>query len=76
MKHIKVVLVAMALVSMVGCAGMNSQQQKTLSGAGIGAGTGAVLGVVTGGSPIVGGVVGAGVGAAAGYIIGDHDKKK
>lgn len=76
MKHLSVVFIILTLVSMSGCSGMNSQQQKTLSGAGIGAGTGAVLGAVTGGSPVVGGVVGAGVGAAAGYIIGDHDKKR
>ena len=76
MKQITFVLMVLTLVSTFGCAGMDSQQQKTLSGAGIGAGTGAVLGAVTGGSPVVGGVVGAGVGAAAGYIIGDHDKER
>lgn len=76
MKHITAVFIGFALVTTFGCAGMNSQQQKTLSGAGIGAGSGAVLGAVTGGSPVTGAVVGAGVGAAAGYIVGDHDKKK
>lgn len=75
MKHIEVVFIVLALVSMFGCSGMSRSQQMTLSGAGIGAGGGAVLGSVTGGSPAVGAVVGAGVGAAAGYIIGEGKRR-
>jgi len=75
MKHIAVVFIFLALVSMFGCAGMSRTQQKTLSGAGIGAGGGAILGAVTGGSPIVGAVVGSGVGAVTGYILGEKEKR-
>lgn len=76
MKNIAVVFIFLALVSSFGCAGMTPQQQKTLSGAGIGAGGGAVLGAVTGGSPVVGAVIGSGVGAATGYILGERDKRR
>lgn len=76
MKNIAVVFVVLAFLSLSGCSGMNSTQQKTVSGAGIGAGSGAVLGAVTGGDPVTGAIVGAGVGAAAGYVIGEQDKKR
>ncbi|MGK2905022.1 MAG: YMGG-like glycine zipper-containing protein [Desulfuromonadales bacterium] len=52
---------------------MNSRQQSTLSGAGIGAVGGGVIGAATGGSPVTGAVIGAGVGGASGYIL---DKNK
>lgn len=74
MKHIILGFLILAVVTMLGCSGMNNTQQKTLSGAGIGAGSGAVLGGVTGGSAVTGAVVGAGVGAVTGYILGEGDK--
>lgn len=74
MKYIKVAFIILAFASTLGCSGMSSTQQKTLSGGAIGAGGGAVLGAVTGGSPVVGAVVGGGVGAITGYILGEHNK--
>jgi hypothetical protein len=57
----------------VGCANMNTQQQRVLSGGAIGAGTGAALGVITGGSVAGGVAIGAAGGAIGGYI---YDQSK
>lgn len=56
------------VMSLSACSGMNTTQQRTLSGAGIGAGVGAVSTVMTGGCVSCGAAIGAGVGAAGGYI--------
>ena len=61
--------------SMLGCAGMSSTQQKTLSGGAIGAAGGAALGAITGGSPAVGAAVGGAAGALGGYILGESEKR-
>jgi osmotically inducible lipoprotein OsmB len=68
-------ILAVCVLSLSACAGMNDTQQRTLSGAGIGAGVGAVGSAVTGGSPVAGAAVGAAVGGAGGYIY-DQSKKK
>jgi osmotically inducible lipoprotein OsmB len=57
------------------CADMNSSQQRTLSGAGIGAGVGAAGAAVTGRNPIGGAVIGGALGAGGGYLY-DKNKKK
>ncbi|HYD18606.1 MAG TPA: YMGG-like glycine zipper-containing protein [Patescibacteria group bacterium] len=61
-------VIALALLSLTACSGMNSTQQRTLSGAGIGAGVGAVGTAVTGGCVGCGAAIGAGVGAVGGYL--------
>lgn len=61
------------VLSVSACSGMNSTQQRTLSGAGIGAASGAAIGAMTGGSVAGGAAIGAAGGAAAGYI---YDKNK
>lgn len=53
---------------LAGCTGMNTTQQRTLSGGAIGAGVGALGTVATGGCVACGTAIGAGVGAAGGYI--------
>jgi hypothetical protein len=57
------------------CSGMDSTEQRTLSGGAIGAGAGAALGAITGGSLIGGALIGGAAGAAGGYIY-DREKKK
>ena len=74
MKSITVVFLILSVTLMFGCTGMNSRQQSTLSGAGIGAVGGGVIGAATGGSPVTGAVIGAGVGGASGYLL-DKNKK-
>ena len=56
------------VLSVAACSGMNTTQQRTLSGAGIGAGVGAVGTAMTGGCITCGAVVGGAVGAGAGYV--------
>lgn len=73
MKSMVIVITILSLTFILGCTGMNSRQQSTLSGAGIGAVGGGVIGAATGGSPVTGAVIGAGVGGASGYIL---DKNK
>jgi hypothetical protein len=71
-------LVACAGVLALGlsaCSGMDSTEQRTLSGGAIGAGAGAALGAITGGSMLGGALIGGAAGAAGGYIY-DREKKK
>ena len=69
MKRISIVFIIFALTLSLGCTGMSSKQQSTLSGAGIGAVGGGLLGAAVGGSPVTGALIGAGVGGATGYLI-------
>lgn len=69
----KFAVVVVLLTMLVGCAGMSSTQQRTLSGGAIGAGTGAAIGAISGGSPMTGAVIGGAAGAAGGYL---YDKSK
>lgn len=73
MKSMVIIVSILSLTLMFGCSGMNSRQQSTLSGAGIGAVGGGVIGAASGGSPLTGAVLGAGVGGAGGYL---YDKNK
>jgi hypothetical protein len=61
-------LALMGALSLGACAGMNTTEQRTLSGAGIGAASGAVITAATGGCIICGTAVGAGVGALGGFL--------
>lgn len=68
MSKLRAPILGIALLSLTACSGMNSTQQRTLSGAGIGAGVGAVGTAMTGGCVGCGAAIGAGVGAVGGYI--------
>lgn len=68
MSKLRAPILGIALLSLTACSGMNSTQQRTLSGAGIGAGVGAVGTAMTGGCVSCGAAIGAGVGAVGGYI--------
>jgi len=58
----------LALAMLGGCSNMTRQQQRMLSGAGIGAAGGMLLTAATGGSVLAGGMIGAGAGAAVGAM--------
>lgn len=73
MTKLRATILGIALLSLTACSGMNSTQQRTLSGAGIGAGVGAVGTAMTGGCVSCGAAIGAGVGAVGGYI---YDKNR
>jgi hypothetical protein len=64
------VLSLSALLMTSACAGLNSTEERMLTGGAIGAGTGAAVGAMTGGLSVVGGAaIGAAAGVATGYII-------
>jgi osmotically inducible lipoprotein OsmB len=65
---------ALAL-SLSACSGMDSTEQRTLSGGAIGAGAGAAIGAITGGSLLGGALIGGAAGAGAGYLY-DREKRK
>ena len=76
MKTVRISMAILLMGSMLGCAGMSSTQQKTLSGGAMGAAGGAALGAITGGSPAVGAAVGGAAGALGGYILGESEKNR
>jgi len=57
-----------------GCSGMSTTEERVLSGGAIGAGVGALGTALTGGCVSCGAAIGGAVGAGAGYLI-DRDKK-
>ena len=65
---IRTTCLVLALAMLGGCANLTRQQQRMLSGAGIGAAGGMVLTAATGGSVLAGGLIGAGAGAAVGAM--------
>ncbi len=64
-------VVATLLVS--GCAGLDSTEERVLSGGALGAGAGVIGTALTGGCITCGAVVGGVVGAAAGYVVDQLD---
>ncbi len=76
MSKLRAPLLGIALLSLTACSGMNTTQQRTLSGAGIGAGVGAVGTVMTGGCVGCGAAIGAGAGAVGGYIYDKTQKNR
>lgn len=68
----RLAIVALAL-GLSGCAGLDNQQQRVLTGGGAGAAGGALLGAIAGNAGL-GAVLGAGVGAGAGFLY-DHSKQ-
>ena len=60
-----ILVAAVAVVPLAGCADMTPTQQRALSGTAIGAGGGAVIGAIAGNAGL-----GAGIGAAAGLAGG------
>ena len=73
MKPAKFFVIGLAAVFISGCAGMTSQQQRTLSGGAIGAAGGAFITGVAGGNAAVGATLGGAAGALTGYLLGEQD---
>lgn len=61
-------------MTLAACDGMNTRDQRMLSGAAIGAGGGALIGAATG-SAATGAAIGAGAGAVGGYLY-DKDQRR
>jgi len=64
----KITIIAIAALSVGGCANMTTTEQRTLSGAAIGALGGAAIAAIAESSVAAGAGIGAGVGAVAGYL--------
>lgn len=67
MKKIAHPFVVLALISLAACTNMSSEQQGTVTGAGLGAAAGAGIAAISGGD----GWTGAAIGAVAGGVAGN-----
>ncbi len=67
-------LLALSLGAVGACSGMNSTQQRTLSGGAGGAAAGAAVGALTGGSAATGAIIGGALGAGGGYLYDKNQK--
>lgn len=74
MKGLAIVAAFIGVLALQGCAGMDSKEQRVLSGAAIGTGAGAVTTAITGGCVPCGAAVGGVVGAGAGYVVNAINK--
>ena len=61
-------------LGLAGCSGLNSTEQRVLSGGAIGAGVGAAGTAITGGCVACGAALGGAVGAATGYVIDEVER--
>ncbi len=68
-------LVVVAPLAVAACSNLNSTEQRTLTGGGIGAAGGAVLGAI-GGNAGLGALAGAGAGVVGGYLYDRYEKSK
>jgi hypothetical protein len=58
----------------VGCSGLSSRQERTLSGGAIGAGAGAGISAISGGDVLTGSAVGAAAGALGGLLVDESQR--
>jgi len=70
-----VILLMVVALTVGGCSGMSSTQQRVLSGGAIGAGSGALIGWAAG-SPAAGAAIGAGAGALGGFLYDQYQKSR
>jgi osmotically inducible lipoprotein OsmB len=69
MKLIRIGLVLVLAASLAGCAGMDTTQQRMLSGGAIGTAAGLGTAAIVGAPLAVGAVAGAAAGVVGGYIV-------
>lgn len=69
-------IAALALAGLVaaGCSGMNTQQQRALSGGALGAAGGAAIGALAGGGALTGALIGGALGTGGGLLY--HETKR
>lgn len=67
--------IALVMLATAGCSGLTVQEQRALSGAGLGAAGGTVLSAIVGGNLLMGALVGGGAGAAIGALTTDDQVK-
>ncbi len=77
MQALKVIFVALLLISLVtGCSGLTPREQRVLSGGAIGAGGGALISIIAGSSVAVGSAIGAAAGALGGLIYDESQRRR
>jgi len=69
----KLFVAGLLILSLAGCSGMTTREQRILSGGAIGAGSGAAISIISGGSIAGGSAIGAAAGAIGGLI---YDESK
>ena len=74
MKRTLLALPLVAALTLTGCSGMTTTQQRELSGGAIGAAAGAGITAIAGGNPIWGAIGGAAVGAVGGFLYEKHEQ--
>ena len=74
MKKILLTLPLVAALTLTGCSGMNTEQQRMVSGGAIGAAAGAGITALAHGNPIWGAIGGAAVGTLGGYLYNKHEQ--
>lgn len=67
----RIIVIAIAVLTLGGCAGMSDTQQRTVTGGMGGAATGAVIGAIAGNAGM-GAAIGAAAGTVGGYLFGKH----
>ena len=73
MRKVMLPVVMVGALALAGCSGLNSTEERVLSGGAIGAAAGAAGTAITGGCIACGAALGGVVGAGAGYIIDQTD---
>lgn len=63
-------------VVLAGCAGMNSTEQRMLSGGAMGSAAGAGIGALSGGNPATGAAIGGAAGVAGGAVVDQMDRRR
>lgn len=76
MKKILLALPLVAALTLTGCSGMNTEQQRLVSGGAIGAAAGAGITALAHGNPIWGAIGGAAVGVLGGYVYNKHEQNQ
>jgi hypothetical protein len=74
MKKILLALPLVAALTLTGCSNMSTEQQRMLSGGGIGAAAGAGITALAHGNPIWGAIGGAAIGTLGGYVYNKHEQ--
>lgn len=75
MKAFRVVVVAVLLLGLTGCAGLGNRDQRILSGAGLGAAAGVGTAAVVGAPLAIGALGGCAAGALAGLLIDQFERR-
>lgn len=73
MRYRTLFVTGLLILSLAGCSGMTTREQRVLSGGAIGAGSGAAISIISGGSVAGGSAIGAAAGVLGGLL---YDESK